>query len=112
MENSKEQTQSKKDTDIIGIINNYALYNQYELVKEANEQENAKYNSLKQRVMQFEAISTKKEAIELSERIMPVKNGITSFTAGMGKCTVINRADLFRITLDSPKEFISYNFIK
>ena len=75
------------------------------------EQKKEKYEQLKERISQFANINTLEEAKKLSEKILPVAQEINKFNVGTGCCVVINKPDLFRISLDSENEFISYNFV-
>lgn len=70
-----------------------------------------KYNSFKERLSEFEGIETLEEAINLAKKILPVNNEITRFNVGNAKITIVNRKDNLRISLDSDKEFISYDFV-
>ena len=76
-----------------------------------HEQNKEKYEQFKERISQFANISTIEEAKKLSEQILPVAQEINKFNVGIGRCVVINRSNLFRISLDSEKEFISYDFV-
>ena len=70
-----------------------------------------KYNSFKERLSEFEGIETLEEAINLAKKILPVNNEITRFNVGNANITIVNRKDNLRISLDSDKEFISYDFV-
>ena len=69
-----------------------------------------KYNKFKERIAQFDEVTNLKDAKALANKILPVSSEITRFTIGNATCTVVNRNNLLRISLDSDKEFISYNF--
>ena len=65
----------------------------------------------KERLKQFDEVESLEEALELAKKILPVKNEITRFNVGEGKCTIVNRKDNFRISLDTETEFVSYDFV-
>ena len=86
------------------------LYNQYDAVRQIEESQTKKYEDFKARLKAFEGVKTLDEARELASKILPVANEISHFNVGLAKCTIINRQDMLRISLDSDKEFVSYNF--
>ena len=69
-----------------------------------------KTDVLKDRLQQFLSVATKDEAKELAKKILPTNSEISTFWAGDAKCIVVNKEDLFRITVISEKEVLSYNF--
>lgn len=94
--------------------NDYSLnasYNQYEIQQKFDSNKSEKLNEFKERLKQFEKIDTLEEAIQLAQKILPVRNEITRFNVGDSKCTIINRKNNFRISLDTAEEFISYDFV-
>ena len=94
--------------------NDYSLnssYNQYEIQQKFESNKSEKLNEFKERLKQFEKIDTLEEAIQLAQKILPVRNEITRFNVGDSKCTIINRKNNFRISLDTAEEFISYDFV-
>ena len=64
------------------------------------------------RINEFQKVKTLEEAKLLAKKILPTTNEVSTFNRGNAKCTVVNKYDIFRITLDSPEEFISYDFSK
>lgn len=88
-----------------------ATCNETQAMAQIYKQQQEKYNEFKKRIEAFNTIETIEEAKELSEKILPVSNEKTTFRVGNGKCTIINRDTLFRISLNSQDEFISYDFI-
>ena len=85
-------------------------YNMAEAQSKLSEQHQKKYEEFKERIAQFAKVDTIEEAKSLSAKILPVSQEINQFKVGLGTCTIINRSDLFRISLDSEEEFISYDF--
>lgn len=87
------------------------LYNQYDAQKQielANQEKLAKF---KDRIKAFNNIKTLSEAKELAQKILPTAKEISRFNIGSAKCTIINKENNFRICINSPEEFISYDFI-
>ena len=62
------------------------------------------------RLEKFGDITTLEDAKDLAQKILPVPNDINTFKVGNAKCTVINREDMFRVCVDTPEKFISYDF--
>ena len=85
-------------------------YIQYEIKKQIEENNLKKYEAFKIRMEEFSKINSLEEAKALASKILPVAKEISHFNIGNAKCTIINRDDLFRISLDSSEEFTSYNF--
>ena len=75
------------------------------------QQNKEKLEGFKKRIEAFSEITTLEEAKALSEKTLPVANEITTFNIGNARCTVVNKENLFRISLDTQDEFISYDFI-
>ena len=67
-------------------------------------------NDIKKRLLIFKNVHSLTEAKMLAKEYFPTKNEITSFNVCGGKCTIVNREKMFRITFDSRTEFISYSF--
>jgi len=91
-----------------GSLNNYNMLQFQQSVQNQNKE---KLESFKKRAEEFQNISTLQEAKELAQKIMPMKTGRTMFNLGEAKCTIINEDNLFRICINSPKEFICYDFV-
>ena len=90
-----------------GTVNSYtSMFFQ----KSIDEQNVDKIENFKKRLEGFKNIKTKEEARELAKKIMPVNNERTVFRIGNAQCIVINRESLFRITLKTKTEYISFNF--
>ena len=85
-------------------------YSQYEAIRQIEVSNLNKYEEFKSRMKEFDTVHTLEEAKELALKILPTSNELTRFNVGNAKCTIVNRADLLRISLDSNSEFISYNF--
>ena len=65
-----------------------------------------------ERIKAFGDVHSIQEAKDLASKILPVANETNKFSVGNAKCTIINRKNSFRICLDTPDEFISYDFSK
>ena len=94
--------------------NDYSMneaYNKYEIQQKFDSNKVEKLNEFKERLKQFNEVESLEEALELAKKILPVKNEITRFNVGEGKCTIVNRKDNFRISLDTETEFVSYDFV-
>ena len=101
------ENQEKKDMERLK-----AEYDEYMQVRIDTEKQNRdKYEQFKDRISQFAGVKTLKDAKILSEKILPVSQELNQFKVGLGTCTIINRNDLLRISLNSEKEFICYNFV-
>ena len=79
---------------------------------ENNIEDIEKYNRVKSRIKMFESVKTIDEARALAKKIMPISRDITIFKVGFAKCIIINKPNFFRVSLNSSKEYISYNFEK
>ena len=86
-------------------------YNQIDAIRQIEMQNIEKCEKFKERVKQFETISTLQEAKDLALKILPVAKDVSSFRVGSAKCTVVNRDDMFRICVDTAEEFICYDFV-
>ena len=87
------------------------LYNQYEVMKQAGQQNKEKYEKFIERIKLFEKVNTLIDAKELAKKILPTAKEVSEFKIGSAKCTIINKEDCFRICVQAPHEFISYDFI-
>lgn len=95
------------------MLSNYSAFDEKKDNVENNRENNdkkEKVENFKKRLTEFKNINTLSEAKELMEKIMPVKLERTVFFIGDAKCTIISKHNLLRICLDTPQEFISYNF--
>ena len=86
------------------------LYKQYTLQQTQNIQEEEKVKAFLERIAPFAEISTLEEAKTLAKQILPTKTDVTSFYIGKLKCTVVNRQEELRISIDTEDEFICYSF--
>ena len=85
-------------------------YNQYTAVNLQALDEQKRADILKNRILPFEEIETIEDAKLLAKKILPINQEYTSFYSGFAKCTIINKDNLFRISLELPDEFICYDF--
>ena len=69
-----------------------------------------KINEFKNRLHNFDEITTLEEAKRIAKTVLPVSQEINHITIAGSKCTIINRPDLFRVSFNTPDEFICYNF--
>lgn len=78
-----------------------------------NEQEikDDKLKSFKKRLEQFKNVFTLEEAKELLNKTMPIALDRSTFFIGDAKVVIVNYEKRLRICLDSPKEFICYDFV-
>ena len=90
--------------------NNIQLsYSQMQVLQDVQRQA-SKINEFKARLQAFEEISSLQEAKELAEKILPVSQEINHFRIGEAKCVVVNRPNMFRVSIDTESEFICYDF--
>lgn len=87
------------------------IYNQYDAQRQIEQANKEKFLKFKQRIQQFNNITTLEEAKELAAKILPTAKEINRFNIGSAKCVIINKPDNFRISLDSIDEFISFDFV-
>ena len=78
---------------------------------EAENSKDTKYENFRKRLSEFKGITTLEDAKVLLQKTMPVRLERTVFYIGDAKSTIINKENRLRISLDSPKEFISYDFV-
>ena len=105
------QSAKTSDYEVKQSKEQYAGYDAYEFQQQIAEQNREKLEKFKARLNEFNNVGDLKEAKELAERIMPVKNEHTVFWIGDAKCIIISSEQMLRISLESPKEFISYDFV-
>ena len=86
------------------------LYNQYTSAHAVEQEDKNKAKAFLERVEPFTTVHTIAEARELAKKILPTKENISYFNVGNLKVTVVNRDDMFRLSIDSPEEFICYDF--
>ena len=85
-------------------------YNQMEIMSNIEKQNAEKYKNFIERVSEFQNITTLEDAHELAKKILPTNQELSRFNVGNAKCVVLNTKDKLRISIDSEKEFISYDF--
>lgn len=79
--------------------------------KDEKEVKDQKLESFKQRLSKFKSVSTLEEAKVLLDKTMPISLDRTTFYIGEAKVVIINYDKRLRICLNSPKEFICYDFV-
>ena len=85
-------------------------YNQYLSAQQSAVSNKEKSEELKNRMKEFMSVVTLEDAKKLASKIVPTSQEITVFYSGDAKCTVVNRADLLRITLETKEDYICYDF--
>ena len=85
-------------------------YNQMEVMSMLEKQNSEKYQAFIERVREFDNVTTLEDAKELAKKVLPTNQELSKFYVGNAKCVVLNTKDKLRITVDSEKEFISYDF--
>ena len=70
-----------------------------------------KYLHIKERLSKFDDIVTLEDALHLAKQILPTAMEISSFQVGNATCTVVKRSDMIRISLETEREFICYDFV-
>ena len=108
----EQDTKSKQDFKFLDL-NQQIMVDWNNLFAEKSEKDlkEEKINNFKKRLEGFKQITTLEEARELLYRTIPVKLERTVFFIGDAKCVIINRENRVRISLNSDKEFISYDFV-
>ena len=86
-------------------------YLQYQNKMSQAESDKKKLEDFKKRISEFKTIRSLKEAKSFLDKNMPVSREITIFHVGEAKCTVLNKKNILKISLDTPTEFICYEFI-
>lgn len=69
-----------------------------------------KADELNDRLSKFRTVSTLKEAKNLAAEILPTNQELTVFYSGEAKCIVVNKPDMLRITIETNKKILCYNF--
>lgn len=87
-----------------------SMYENYSIAQQQALQDDGKYNEFLERLKSFSEVSTLSEAKDLATKIMPTSQEKTTFYIGSAKCVVINTSSSLRISIDSAKEFICYDF--
>ena len=85
-------------------------YNQYLAAQRSAMSDKEKSNELKDRMKEFTTVVTLEDAKQLANKIVPTSQELTVFYSGDAKCTVVNKSDLLRITVETKEEYICYDF--
>ena len=91
------------------IRNDYLAFKEE---KSLQDKDFERLENFKKRLEPFKKISSYEEAKELLNKTMPIKLDRTTFYIGNAKCVIVDYENQLRICLDSPKEFISFDFVK
>ena len=91
------------------IANDYNIQQSKE--NEEKEIKNQKLENFKQRLLQFNSVQTLDEAKSLLDKIMPIALDRVTFFIGDARVIIVNYESRLRICLNSPKEFIVYDFV-
>ena len=86
-------------------------YMQYAAEADSEALNKKKYEEFKERISKFADVDTLEGAKALAKEILPTANEINILTVGSAKCYIVNRPDMYRITLDCHSECICYDFI-
>ena len=86
-------------------------YNNAEQEARIAKEKEEKYLQFKERISKFENIITLDDARTLAKQILPTAQELSQFRIGNAVCTVLNKDNMLRISLDSDKEFICYDFV-
>ena len=86
-------------------------YMQYTVAVDTEALNKKKIEEFKERISRFADVDTVEAAKALAKEILPTANEMNILTVGNAKCYVVDRPDVYRITLDSPSECICYDFI-
>lgn len=86
------------------------LYKQYTLQQTQDIQDKEKAEAFLERIKPFAEVNSFEEAKVLAQKILPTKEDVTAFFVGKIKCTVVNRTEELRISVDTEDEFICYSF--
>lgn len=95
-------------------LNKDSEWHKYNLAIEntnIHKENETKYLCFKERIAQFNNVITLDEARELAKKILPTAKEECEFKIGNAVCTVINKKNIIRISLNSDKEFICYDFV-
>ena len=83
---------------------------QYNAVLNQGKENSDKLAEFLERIAPFEQVETLQDAKELAAKILPTSTEINRFYIGDAKCTIVNNAETFRVCVDSPAEFLCYDF--
>ena len=88
-------------------------YMSQEMRFKIEQQNKERIENLKKRILEFEKLSEIPEVKEFLANNFKNTDGqeVTEFNLGESKCVIINRDNFVRITLDTPEECISYDFV-
>lgn len=92
-------------------MNNF-IYNLYTYQSKSAHEDEERIKDFLHRIEPFKNAHSISEAKELAEKILPSKDESTSFYIGNLKCTVYNRKNHFKLSIDTPEQFVSYNFVE
>lgn len=104
---SEQENIFKNGSSNIDWMNYNAAEQEARIVKEKEQ----KYLEFKERISKFENIVTLDDARALARQILPTAQELSQFRVGAAVCTVVNKDNMVRISLDSDKEFICYDFV-
>ena len=86
------------------------LLMQYQAISGFEAEKSNKINEFMHRIAKFKDVTSLEDAKELATKILPTANEVNRFYIENAKCVVINKDDMFRISLDTAEEFIAYDF--
>jgi hypothetical protein len=81
-------------------------------VNNAEEEANKAFEAFKEKLKVFDGITSIDKAKQIAKGFLPIENEKNYLKIGNAKCVIISRGDVFRVCVDSDKEYICYNIIK
>jgi len=86
-------------------------YRQYAEIQNFEVDKQKKFDDFMTRIEPFNEVYTLEDAKTLASKIVPTSQELTTFFVGNAKCTVVNKEDNFRLSIDTADEFICYDFV-
>lgn len=90
----------------------YNSYNYNNLENSPQKTAEKEYLGIKNKVLQFSGAKNITDARTLAKQLFGIRDEINFIKAGYAHCTIINRANVFRVVLNSEEEMICYNYTK
>ena len=88
-------------------MNSYEIQTiQLQIQKESEQ----KAENLKNRINKFSELSTLDEAKELAKTAFRAEKEYQEFAIAGVRCVIVNKKDSFRISYDSPTDYVCYDF--
>ena len=71
-----------------------------------------RYESFKEKLKVFSDVNNIEDAKKIAQEFLPINNEKNYLKIGNATCLIVARGDVFRVCLDSEKEYICYNIVK